>query len=122
MKQKIIFECCGSIGHKAHACIIRGPKFLPPSLRRNMNKFNVIHGEEPNESPRWCNSQPPAAHLKYGTSPPNTRPVVTAIMRRNHNSIENSDVEFHPSEFLVEYNPEYVPDTDTTMIKSIDDD
>ena len=28
MRQKSICECCGRIGHKADACIIRGPKFL----------------------------------------------------------------------------------------------
>ena len=37
MRQKSICELCGRIGHKADACIIRGPKFLPSSLRRNMN-------------------------------------------------------------------------------------
>ena len=33
MIQKIICECCGRIGHKSDACIIRGPKFFLPSLR-----------------------------------------------------------------------------------------
>ena len=48
MTQKIICECCGIIEHKADACIIRGPKFLSPSLRRNINQFNTLHGDEPN--------------------------------------------------------------------------
>ena len=52
MRQKIIWECCGRIGHKADACIIRGPKFLPPSLRIKMNQFNALHGDEPKEPPR----------------------------------------------------------------------
>ena len=30
MRQKIICECCGRIGHKDDACIIRGPK-IPPT-------------------------------------------------------------------------------------------
>ena len=34
------------IGYKANVCIIRGPKFLPPSLIRNMNKFVSLPGEE----------------------------------------------------------------------------
>ena len=38
----------------------------------------------------------------------------------NH-AIDNGDIEFHPSEFPVESNSEYVPDPDTTPIKSIDD-
>ena len=59
MKQKSIFECCGSILHKADACILFGPKFLPPSIRRNMNHFNALHGEEPNKPPRECKIQPP---------------------------------------------------------------
>ena len=50
--QKSICECCVRIGHKSDACIIRGPKFLPPSLRRNINQFNAIHGDEPDEPPR----------------------------------------------------------------------
>ena len=31
--QRSICEFCGRIGHKADACIIRGPKFLRQSLR-----------------------------------------------------------------------------------------
>ena len=42
--------------------------------------------------------------------------------RLNHHAIDNGDVEFHPSEFPVEPNYEYIPDPDTTQIKSIDDD
>ena len=45
MIQKSICECCVIIGHKADACIIRGPKFLPPSLRIKMNQFNALHGD-----------------------------------------------------------------------------
>ena len=52
MRQKIIFECCGRIGHKSDACIIRGTKFLPPSLRRKMNQFNALHGDKRKEPPR----------------------------------------------------------------------
>ena len=47
MRQKSICECCGIIGHKADACIIGGPKYLPPSIRRKMNQFNALHGDEP---------------------------------------------------------------------------
>ena len=36
-RQKSICECCGRIGHKSNACIIRDTKLLPPSLRRKMN-------------------------------------------------------------------------------------
>ena len=46
-RQKSICECCGRIGHKDDACIIRGPRFLPPSLRRNMNQLNAMHGDKP---------------------------------------------------------------------------
>ena len=52
MRQKIVCECCGRIGHIASACIIRGTKFLPPSLRRKMNQFNALHGDKPKEPPR----------------------------------------------------------------------
>ena len=45
MRQKRICECCGRIGHKTDACIIRGPKFLLPSLRRKMNQFNALRGD-----------------------------------------------------------------------------
>ena len=49
--------------------------------------------------------------------------MVSAITGRlNHHAIDNGDVEVHPLEFPVEYNYEYVPDTDTTPIKWIDDD
>ena len=88
--QKSICECCGSIGHKADACIIRGHKFLPTSLRRNINNFNALHGEEPNETPREWNSQLTEAHFKSITSTPKTIPMVSAIMGiLNHHDIDN---------------------------------
>ena len=34
--QKTICKYCGSIGHKADACIIHLPSFIPPSLRINI--------------------------------------------------------------------------------------
>ena len=68
MRQKSICEYCGIIGHKVDACIIRAPKFLPPSLRRKMNQFNELHGDEPKKPPRERNSQPPAAHFKSRSS------------------------------------------------------
>ena len=88
-----------------------------------MNQFNVLHDEEPNEPPKEWNTQYPAAHLKSRTSPPNTSLVVSYITRRlNNYAIDNGDVEVHSSEFPVEFNSEYVPDPDTTQIKSIGDD
>ena len=39
----------------------------------------------------------------------------------NHHAIYNGDVKIPTSEFQVEYNSELVPDSGTTMIKSIDD-
>ena len=88
-----------------------------------MNHFNILHGEEPNEPPIEWNNQPPAAHFKSRTSPPNTSPVFSSIMGRlNHHAINNGDVEVHPSYFPVEFNSELVTDIETTPIKSIDDD
>ena len=56
MRQKSICECCGIIGHKSDACIIRGPKSLLPSIRRKMNLFNALHGEETKYPPGELNS------------------------------------------------------------------
>ena len=68
-----------------------------PSLIRSINQFNALHGDEPIDSPIEWNSQPPAANVKYRTSPPKTSPVVSVIMGRlNHHAIDNSDVEVHP--------------------------
>ena len=47
IRQKLFSRCCGRIGHKANACIIRGPKILLPSLRRKMNQLNALRGGEP---------------------------------------------------------------------------
>ena len=58
MIQKIICEFRGRIGYKADACIIRVPKLLPPSIRRNMKQLNAIHGDEPTDTPREWNRQP----------------------------------------------------------------
>ena len=122
MRWKIICECCGRIGHKADACIICGPKFLPPNLRRKMNQFNALHGDEPNETPRKWNSQPPEAHFKYRYSPSRTNPLILAIMGKlNCHAIDNGDVQIPTSEVPVESNYESVTDTYTTLIKSIYD-
>ena len=51
IRKNIIRKLCGCIGHKADA-YIRGPKFLPPSLIRNMNKFSTLNGDEQTETPR----------------------------------------------------------------------
>ena len=96
--QNIIYEFSGIIGHKVYSCIICCPNFLPPSLRRKMNQFNSLHGDEPTDPPIECNIQPPPDHFKYRTSPPKTIPVVSSIMGRlNHIFIHNGYVEVHPS-------------------------
>ena len=123
MRQKSIYECCERIVQKADACIIRGPEFLPPSLRRKMNHFNELHGDEPKEPPRERNSQPPAAHFKSRSSPSRTNPVISANTGKiNHHAIDNGDVKIPISDVPVESSYESVPDPDTTTIKSIDDD
>ena len=72
-----------------------------------MNDFNALHGDEPVESPRECNSQPPAAHFKSSTSPFKTNPVVSAIMGiLDHRAIDNGDAKVTTSEFPVEFNYE----------------
>ena len=122
-RQKSICKFCGSIGHKADACIIRGPKLLPPNLRRMMNKFNALYGDKTTDPPRDCNSQPSVAPFKSSTSHPKTSPVISSIMGRlNNNTIDNGGVNVPNSYFPVEYNSESVPYPDTTKIKSIDDD
>ena len=76
--------------------IISDQKLLPPSLRINMNQFNSLHGDEPTDPPRECNSHPPAYHFKYNTSLLKTSPVVSAITGRlNHYTIDNGDFEVH---------------------------
>ena len=47
-RQRSICECYEIIVYKSDACTIRGPKFLPPGLRRNMKWFNTVYGDEPN--------------------------------------------------------------------------
>ena len=69
-----------------------------------MNKFNALHGDEPKEPPRECNSQPPAAHLKSRSSPSITNPVISAIMGKiNHRAIDNGDVKVPTSDFPVKF-------------------
>ena len=123
MRQKIICECCGIIGHKSDACIIRGPKILPPSISRNMNQLNALHGDEPKETPREWNSQPLTAHFKSRTSPSRTNHLISAIIGKlNHRAIDNGNVKIPTSDVPVESKYDSVIDPDTTPIKSIDDD
>ena len=118
MRQKSICECCGRIGHKADACIIRGPKLLPLSLRRKINQLNALHGDEPKEPPREWNSQPPEAHFKSRSSPSRTNPVILAIMGKiNHHAINNGDIKIPTSEVPVESNYDSVSYPDTAPIK-----
>ena len=120
MIQKSICECCGRVGHKADACIICSPKFLPPSLRRKMNQLNALYDDEPKEPPIEWNSQPPAAHFKYKSSPSRTNSVVSAIMGKlNHHAIDNGDI---TSDDPAESSYDSVPYPDTPPIKYIDDD
>ena len=100
MRQEIICECCGRIGHKSDACIIRGPNFLTPSLKRKMKKLNDLHGDKPTGPPIDWNRQTPEAHFKSRTSTPKTIPVVSAVTGRlNYHTIDNGDVEVQTSEF-----------------------
>ena len=94
----IICKCCGKIGHKDDALIIRGPNFSPPIFRIKKNQFNTLHGDEPTETPREWNIQPTIYHFKSSTSTPKTIPVVSDIIGRlNHHAIDNGNVEVHPS-------------------------
>ena len=45
-----------------YTCIIQGPKFLPPSLRWNINQFNALYGDKPNKSPQEGDSKPSESH------------------------------------------------------------
>ena len=45
IRQKTICGLCGRIEHKDDSYIICVPKFLPPSIRININRFSSIHGE-----------------------------------------------------------------------------
>ena len=122
IQQKIIFEYCGIIVHKNDACIIRGHKFLPSSIKRNMNYFNSLRGDEQTDPPREWNIQPTQVQLKPRTSPPKTSPVVLPIMvSLTHHAVYNGVVDVYPSEYLFEYTSNSVPYPDTTPIKSIDD-
>ena len=51
-RQDNICKLCGIIGHKAGACIIHGPNFLPPSIRINMNKFSDLCSNKITDPPR----------------------------------------------------------------------
>ena len=87
-----------NIGHKSDACIIHGPKYLPPSHRKKMNQFNALHVNELNKLPRKCNIQPTPDNFKSRTSPLKTNPAVPATMGRlNHHSIDIGEIKVPPS-------------------------
>ena len=44
-RKKIICGWCGRVERKSDLLIIRGPKFLPPSIRQNMKQYNELHGK-----------------------------------------------------------------------------
>ena len=123
VRQKIICELFGMIGHKSDSCTICGPNFFLPSLRINMDQFNALRDDEHTESPRKCYSQLPEIHFKYLALPPNTSPVVLDIMVIiNHDSVDNGNVVFFTSYYSLGYTSDSVPDLDNTPIKLIDND
>ena len=72
---------------------MHGTNFIPPSPRINMIQFNALHNNEPTDTPRECNIQPPAVYIKSQTSSPKIIPVISSIMGRlNHHYIGNDDV------------------------------
>ena len=88
-----------------------------------MNQFYALHDDEPNYPQREWNSQHPESQFKSRTYPSKTNPVISDIRGiLNNYAIDNGDVEFQPSEFPVESHYESFPYTDSTPIKSIDDD
>ena len=77
-----------------------------------MNQFNGLIGDEPTDSPREWNSEPPTVHFKYHNCPTQTSPVVLAVMERlNCHGINSGDVEIYPSNHLVESTSDYITDT-----------
>ena len=88
-----------------------------------MNQFNALHGDKPKEPPREWNIQPLAYHFKSSSYPSRTKPVISAIMGKlNHHAMDNNDVKVPTLDVPVESNYDSVTNTDTTPIKSIDDD
>ena len=101
VRQKTICKWCGRIGHKTDAWITRGPNFLPPIIRRKMNQFNTLHGDEPTEPPGKRNIQPPEVHFKHRTYPSKTSPMILAIMGRlNKHAVDNGDIEVSPLDLV----------------------
>ena len=88
-----------------------------------MNMLNALHGDKPKEPPREWNIQTLADYFKYRTSPSRTNSVISDIMGKlkNH-AIDNGDVKITTSDVTVESSYVSVPDIDTTLIKSIEDD
>ena len=87
----------GIIGHKSDSCIIWGPKFLPQSIRKNMNQFNVLRGVEPTKPLIYWNPQPPEVHFKsHKYSPKHSTVVSNTLGIINHNAVYNGDVEVYP--------------------------
>ena len=64
IRRKFICECCERNGHTADDLNIRGPKFLPTSLRIKINHFNKLNGDGPTVPQIECINQPPPVHLR----------------------------------------------------------
>ena len=96
-------------------------KFLPPSLFRNNNQFNAVHGNTQHEPPKEWTRTSPADRLKSPTSTTRSStdkrhsPVVSDIIGKlNHYAVDNGDIEVYPSDSIIY--------TDKMPIKSEDDD
>ena len=85
---------------------------------RNINQFNLLHGDEQSETPIEWNIQPLSVSFKSLGPHPKTSPVVSAIMViPNHRSVDNGDVEVYTSYYSLEYPFDSFPVPYNTPIK-----
>ena len=94
--------------YKAESCIIRGEKFSPPSLFRNNNQFNEVHGNTQHEPTKEWTRTSPAAQLKSPNSTTRSStdkinsPIVSDIIGKlNHYAVDNGDIEVYPSDSMI---------------------
>ena len=71
-------DCCNRKGHFSDECHIRGIDFLPPTMRKKVEQYNLLNGNKPKVPPKDRSRAPPG-DAAPPSRPPASRPAKETV-------------------------------------------